>query len=74
MAATDRAKAHGVDLNDEILGLREAAAVLKMSPRWLEQSDIPRLKFGRAVRYLKSELLAYANAHLTHSVKKQDAA
>lgn len=63
-----------IDLNDEVLDLDSAAAVLKMSPRWLEQSDIPRLKFGRAVRYLKSELLAYATAHLTHSVKKRDAA
>ncbi len=63
-----------VDLNDEVLELHEAAALLKMSPRWLEQSDMPRLKFGRSVRYLKSELLAYANAHLTHSAKKKDAA
>jgi len=62
-----------VDLNDEVLELKEAAAVLKMSTTWLEKSDVPRLKFGRAVRYLRSELLAYATAHLTHSVKRDAA-
>jgi len=59
-----------VDLNDEVLKLQEAADVLKMSKTWLEKSDVPRLKLGRAVRYLKSELIAYASAHLTHSVKR----
>lgn len=61
-----------IDLNDEVLEIREAARVLKMSPAWLEKSDVPRLRLGRAVRYLKSELLAYATAHLTHSVKRNE--
>lgn len=60
--------------DDEVLAAREAAALLKMSPSWLEKSDVPRIKMGKAVRYLKSELIAYARAHLSHSVKRKDAA
>lgn len=64
---------HRIDINDEVLELEAAADVLKMSPAWLAKSDVPRAKFGRSVRYLKSELLAYATAHLTHSVKRDAA-
>jgi hypothetical protein len=54
--------------DEQVLGLHEAAVILRMSSSWLEKSDVPRVKMGRSVRYLKSELLAYAKAHLTHSV------
>lgn len=54
--------------DEEVLSLEEAARVLKMSTSWLEKSDVPRVRMGRAVRYLKSQLLAYANSRLTHSV------
>lgn len=53
---------------DEVLTLSEAAAVLKCSPSWLKRSDVPRVAFGRKLRYLRSQLLAYAQAHLTHRV------
>ena len=55
-------------LDDEVLSLEEAARVLKMSTSWVEKSDVPRIRMGRAVRYLKSQLLAYASHRLTHSV------
>ena len=54
--------------DEEVLSLEEAARVLRMSTSWLEKSDVPRIRMGRAVRYLKSQLLAYANSRLTHSV------
>lgn len=53
---------------DEVLTLSEAAAVLRCSPSWLKRSDVPRVAFGRKLRYLRSELMAYATAHLTHRV------
>jgi hypothetical protein len=59
--------------DDEIFELAEAAVFLKMSESWLERSDAPRIQFGRSVRFLKSELLEYAKAHLTHSVKREAA-
>ncbi len=59
--------------DEVILDLEEAAAFMKMSASWLERSDVPRARFGGAVRYLKSELVAYARAHLTHSVKREAA-
>lgn len=62
------------ELEEELLTLEQAADFLKMSTSWIERSDVPRVKMGRAVRYLKSELLAYAKAHLTHSVKRGAAA
>lgn len=58
---------------DEVLDAKEASDVLKMSESWLEKSDVPRVKMGRAVRYLRSELIAYARAHLSHSVKRDAA-
>lgn len=60
-----------VDLNDEIYELAEASVVIKMSPKWLEQSDVPRARLGRRVVFLKSELLAYVAARLTTSVTER---
>lgn len=57
-----------IRLDDEVLSLEEAARVLRMSPSWVEKSDVPRIRMGRAVRYLKSQLLVYANNRLTHSM------
>jgi predicted DNA-binding transcriptional regulator AlpA len=59
------------DRIDEILDLAEAADFLRMSSSWIERSDVPRVKLGRSVRYLRSELLAYARAHLSHSVNEE---
>lgn len=36
-----------------------AADYIGMSLSWLEHSDVPRVKLGRAVRYLRSDLDAY---------------
>ncbi len=66
--------AGATELDDEVFDREEAAHFLKMSEAWLEKSDVPRVKMGRSVRYLKSELLAYAKAHLSHSVKRGEAA
>lgn len=57
-----------VDLHDEVLEVKEAAAFIRMSEEWLERSDVPRAKLGRRVLFLRSELLAYVKARLTHSV------
>lgn len=41
------------------LKLPQAAAYIGMSERWIETSDIPRVRLGRAVRYLRSDLDSY---------------
>ncbi len=62
------------ELADEVYDVKEAAAFLRMSEDWLERSDVPRARMGRRILFLKSELLAYVAAHLTHSSKKDAAA
>ena len=37
----------------------EAARYIKMSRSFVEHSDIPRVRLGRSVRYLVSDLDAY---------------
>ena len=60
--------------NDEILTEKEAAAFLKIAPQSLRcqraghvkpngMPMIPWVKFGRNVRYVKSDLVAFAQAH-----------
>lgn len=44
----------------------EAAAYIRMSPRWLEKSDVPRVRLGRCVRFLRADLDAYLAARRTH--------
>lgn len=61
-----------IHLDDQVFELKEAAAFIRMSPDWLERSDVPRSRMGRRILFLKSELLAYVAAHLTHS--SEDAA
>lgn len=53
-----------IDSTDEFLTTREAAALTKLSVAWFERapwerSGPPYLKCGRAVRYLKAELLQW---------------
>jgi predicted DNA-binding transcriptional regulator AlpA len=55
--------------DDAVLTLTEAAEFLRMSASWVHHSDVPRLKLGRKVRFLKSQLIAYAEARLTHRIK-----
>lgn len=37
----------------------EAAVYIGMSRSWLEHSDVPRVRLGKAVRYLVKDLDAY---------------
>lgn len=39
--------------------VQEAANYIGMSQSYVEHSDIPRVRLGRAVRYLRSDLDAY---------------
>lgn len=41
------------------LHVQEAAAYIGMSKSWLAHSDVPRVRLGRAVRYLVADLDAY---------------
>ena len=47
---------------------QDAAAFIGMSVRWLETSDIPRVRLGRRVHWLREDLEAYLRAHRTHGV------
>lgn len=72
--AVERALRFLAALNDEVLDLDEAAALMKVSPEWLEKSDVPRApltKPGKTrgnVRYLKSQCLAYVASRLTYRI------
>jgi hypothetical protein len=44
----------------------EAAAYIGMSEAWLWASDIPRVKLGRRVKWLREDLESYLRAHRTH--------
>ena len=53
-----------VQVVEEVLTTREAAALTKMSKSWFEKQRFvgigpPYRKRGRSVRYIKSELLAW---------------
>ena len=37
----------------------QAAHYIGMSASWLRQSDVPRVRLGAAVRYLRADLDAY---------------
>lgn len=45
-----------------------AAAYIGMSVSWLWASDIPRVKLGTRVHWLREDLEAYLRAHRTHGV------
>lgn len=49
-----------------VLTAKEAAAYLGMSVSWVEHSDLPRVRLGRAVRFRRVDLDAYVAARLTH--------
>ena len=46
--------------------LEDAARYIGMSPRWLEASDVPRVRLGRSVRFLREDLETYVRARRTH--------
>ena len=41
------------------LTVKEAAQYIGMSVSWLHHSDVPRVRLGAAVRYLRADLDAY---------------
>lgn len=43
-----------------------AADYIGMSPTWLWASDIPRVRLGRSVKWLREDLESYLRAHRTH--------
>jgi hypothetical protein len=49
---------------DPILSLDEAAALLRVSPRWLQRSRCPRIRAGGTVRYDREALLAWFRGYL----------
>jgi predicted DNA-binding transcriptional regulator AlpA len=46
--------------------LAEAAAYIGMSRSWLEHSDVPRVRLGTRVKFLREDLEAYLRARRTH--------
>lgn len=57
-------------MSDDIMTVDEAARYLRVSVSWLWKSDVPRVRFGRRVLWLRSQLLAYAECHLSHRIDK----
>jgi predicted DNA-binding transcriptional regulator AlpA len=55
-------------VDDPLLCEKQAAPILGLSVAWLQRKrweggGPPYIKYGRAVRYKKSELLAFIEAH-----------
>jgi predicted DNA-binding transcriptional regulator AlpA len=48
------------------LSADEAAAYIGMSRSWLWSSDIPRVRLGRSVKWLREDLEQYLRNHRTH--------
>lgn len=44
----------------------DAAAYIGMSRAWLWASDIPRVKLGRSVKWLREDLESYLRSRRTH--------
>ena len=53
---------------DPILTLDEAAALLRVSPRWLQRSHAPRIRAGGTVRYDRDAVLAWFRAFSDRAV------
>jgi hypothetical protein len=51
-------------MTDPILTLEEAAALLRVSPRWLQRSTCPRIRAGGTVRYDREVVLAWFRSYL----------
>lgn len=48
------------------LSAKDAAAYIDMSVSWLWHSDVPRIRLGRRVKFLRADLDAYLAARRTH--------
>jgi len=51
-----------------ILTLDEAAALLKVTPRWLKRSHCPRIRAGGKVRYDRDIILSWFRSHADQKV------
>lgn len=49
-----------------VLTTAEAAKYVGMSKSWVEHSDVPRVRLGRRVVFLRADLDAYLAARRTH--------
>jgi excisionase family DNA binding protein len=52
---------------DGLLSVKEAADLLRMSDKWLYQSDIPFVRMGRRRLYFRASLLEYARQRLSNA-------
>lgn len=48
-----------------ILTLDDAAALLRVTPDWLQRSTCPRAKIGGKVLYVRDRCLDWVTAHVT---------
>lgn len=56
-------------VSDEIFDIDAAAKFFAdSSVSWLQRSDVPRAKIGGRVVFLRSQLIAYVVARLTHRI------
>ena len=53
------------------LSVKEAAALLRMSDKWLYQSDIPFIRLGRRRLYLRGSVIDYATQRLSNARSRQ---
>ncbi len=52
---------------DGLLSVKEASDLLRMSDKWLYQSDIPFVRMGRRRLYFRAILLDYARQRLSNA-------
>jgi predicted DNA-binding transcriptional regulator AlpA len=48
------------------MSAKQAAAYLDMSESWVWHSDVPRVRLGRRVKFLRADLDAYLRQRRTH--------
>lgn len=48
------------------MSAKDAASYIDMSVRWLWDSDVPRVRLGRRVKFLRADLDAYLTQRRTH--------
>jgi excisionase family DNA binding protein len=68
MALTDLSdKSEKTSSADALLSVKEAADLLRMSDKWLYQSDIPFVRMGRRRLYFRTSLLEYARQRFSNA-------
>ena len=61
----------GPPVNEGLLSAKMAAAVLGMSPSWLQGSNVPYVKLGSRKLYRPSDLARYVNARVSHRIEPE---